>query len=417
MICWSRVIPFIILIMYFLWQIFNYIDKRKKLKKYSQLLQVDDRWDEKYIKLNQWLMKKIIRENEMENSLGIINSDDNIHDIDKQLAIKSPFQESMTSSLPSSTSSLCRELAFLVPESSSSTNDNDICSEMAREVCGIDSQFVEKITIPEGIKTNFVAANGMHLLSGETYCIFNKPPLNSLSSSSSSIQCNERWGYWKFSPILDRWVCHSKVPGVYNAEQDEFSPCKAGGGKFVIDNIEVSPESLATDYDPRQFYDVEFQKRCGCICDEKMGYIFVPEKSRTTCYRDPCRAALPPFSAAPGYVRETGYCDCGNFFTNLFDDNKQPCTACPYERPQYDEKNHTLTVFIKCGGNKNSFFHNDDDDNNDDDDDNYLFPCESDEDKLRGCRKAIFRVKPMGIINSENKIEEAEEVFENRIFW
>lgn len=391
------------LITYFLWQITNYIANRKKLKKYSQLLQVDDRWDEEYIKLNKWLFEIIDQEKEIrKNFHDKNNNNDKIND---QLKI-SPFFETLSSS---SSSPLCRELALLVPDdiASNEENNKNICAEMTREVCGLDSQFVEKIKIPEN-KSDFIAANGMHLLSGETYCIFKKPPLNSLSSSSSSVKCNERWGYWKFSPVQDRWLCHSKVPGIYNAERDEFSPCKAGNGKFIIDNIEISPEQLETEYEPRQFYDIEFQKRCGCLCDEKMGYIFVPDKSRTTCFKDPCRSALPPFSAAPGYVNETGHCDCGIYFTNLFNDKKQPCTACPFDRPQYDEKNHILTVFIKCG-NKDS----------------YLFPCESDEDEIRGCRKAIIQVKPMERKSNEDDSNEKEkrekiiieETFEERMFW
>ena len=390
MICWSRVVPFLILMLLFLWQISFYIDNRKKLKEYSQLLRGDDRWNERNIKLNRWLIKRINQENEKKRNK--IRADKDNNEDEEGMG----FLEEDTVS-----AERCRELALLVPENH--TFDEDICAKMTRDVCGIDSQFVEKITIPDGEKTNFIAANGLHLLAGETYCVFKKPPLSSYSYSSSSsslsVKCDERWGYWKYSPIQDRWVCHSKVPGIYDAEKDQFSPCSAGGGKFVIDNVQVSPEQLAKEYEPRHFYDVDFQKRCGCVCNEKMGYIFVPEKSRTTCFKDPCRAALPPFSAAPGYARDTGNCDCGKFFTNLFNDAKQPCTACPFDRPQYDEKEHTLTVFIKCGNN--------------DEDYDYLFPCESDEDKLRGCRKAVVRVKPMGNLDKKKK----RETFEDRMFW
>ena len=365
MLCWPRIIPFIFLIIYFLYKVSDYIIKRNALKKYNRLLDGDDRWDDDYIKLNKWLMKKISEENEKK-------TEDSKND--------NEFFLSSSSFSPS----LCREMALLVPENQRS--DKNICQEMSRDVCGIDSQLMEKIVIPIDEKTNFISANGMHLLPGETYCVFKKPPLN------SKVKCNENWGYWNYSPIQDRWVCRSKVPGIYNAEKDEFSPCK-GGGKFVIDNIVVSPKELANEYKPQQFYDVEFQKKCGCICDNYKGYIFVPEISRTTCFKDPCRASLPPFSAAPGYKHKTGECHCGDFFTNLFNDKKQPCTACPYDRPQYDEKNHTLTVHIKCGNQADD-----------------LFPCESYEENIRGCRKAIILVKPLS-----DKVD--NEIFEKRIFW
>ena len=406
MLCWSRVVPFFILIVLFLWQILSYITNRKKLKEYSHLLRGDDRWDERNIKLNRWLIERINQENEKKKLFETRADDDNNNNNNTSKEEEEEEEEEMLSA------ARCRELALLVPPPkknhhafSSSDDDDDICAKMTRDVCGIDSQFIEKITIPDGEKTSFIAANGLHLLSGETYCVFKKPPLSSYSSSSSSslsVKCNQTWGYWKYSPIQDRWVCHSKVPGIYDAEKDQFTPCSAGGGKFVIDNVQVSPEQLATEYEPRDFYDVEFQKRCGCACDEKMGYVFVPEKSRTTCFKDPCRAALPPFSAAPGYVSETGNCDCGRYFTNLFHDAKQPCTACPFDRPQYDEKEGVLTVFIKCG-------------NKDDEYDDYLFPCESDEDKLRGCRKAVVRVKPImrNLLDEKNN----RETFEDRMFW
>ena len=364
MFCWPRIIPFIFLLVYFLFKVSDYIKKRNTLKKYNRLLNGDDRWDEEYIKLNRWLMKKISKDNEKEGK---------------------EFKNKDDSFLSSSISpSLCHELALLVPEHQ--RLDKNICQEMSRDICGIDSQLIEKIVIPKDEKTNFISANGMHLIPGETYCVFKKPPLN------SNVKCNEIWGYWNYSPIQDRWVCRSKVPGIYNAEKDEFSPCK-GGGQFAIDNIVVPPEKLANEYKPEQFYDVEFQKRCGCICDNKKGFIFVPEISRTKCFKDPCRASLPPFAAAPGYENETGNCNCGEFFTNLFNDIKQPCTACPFDRPQYDEKNHTLTVYIKCG--------------NETDD---LFPCDSYEDNIRGCRKAIILVKPL--LEKMN-----DEIFEQRIFW
>lgn len=360
MICWSRVVPFIIIILYFSLKIINYIWKRNALTRQVRLLNGDDRWDEKYIKLNEWLMKKIGREKDfnVRNERGIDPS-------------------------PSS----CRELALLVSESQK--DRVDVCQEMSRDVCGLDSRLMEKVVIPRGEKTSFVSANGMHLIPGETYCVFKRPPL----LKSNVVECNERWGYWKYSPIQDRWVCHSKLPGIYDAEKDAFTPCSSGGGRFTIDDRVVPPEILATRYEPRDFYDVEFQKRCGCRCNGDAGYVFVPEKSRTTCFKDPCRAALPPFSAAVGYAHDTKTCECGDYFTNQFNDKRQPCTACPYDRPQYDANNYTLTVYVKCGSGKDD-----------------LFPCESAEDEIRGCRKAIVRVKPREKMTDD-------ETFEERMFW
>ena len=367
MICWHQFILFVILILCFCLKILDYIIKRNVLKKYTLLLDGDYRFDDEYININKWLKKKIMEKHS--------NNEEEQEE-----------EETFTTSITT-----CRELALLVPENR--INEINICKKLGRRACGLDSKFLEMVHIPlptddKTIPITYLSANGMHLVPGKSYCIFKKPPLN------STINCNEKWGFWKYSPVQDRWVCHSKVPGIYDSERDEFRPCNAGGGQFIIDNVVVPSQTLANDYQPEQFYDVDFQKRCGCICNKQLGYIFNPQKSLTTCYKDPCLIGLPPFSFAPGFDHMTGECRCGKYFTNIFNDNNKPCTACPFDKPHYDEKSNLLTIFIRCGKGRED-----------------LFPCESDEDEIRGCMKALVKVKPI----SQSDIDDDE--FRKRVFW
>lgn len=336
-------------------KIFHYIHRRNILKKYTKLLDGSGRFEENYVDINRWLKR--------------IAKDDAFQDRGRR-----PLQELIS----------CRDLALLIPEQN--INDKNICKELGREWCGYDSRLLEKVRIPaDDAKTPIIAANGMHLIPGRSYCIFRGPPLN------PEIKCNDRWGYWKYCPLRDRWVCHSRVPGIYDAERDEFNPCSAGEGKFTIDDQIVTPEELASNYDPEQFFDPTFQERCGCRCNRRAGYIFNPQKSRTTCYKDPCLLQLPPHSMAEGFDEETGECRCGEYFFNLFQDQRQACTACPFDTPQYDEKSKTLTIFVKCGPGD-------------------LFPCETYEDEMRGCMKALIKVKPL-----DDEIE--DKSFAGRVFW
>ena len=181
-------------------------------------------------------------------------------------------------------------------------------------------------------------------------------------------------------------MCKSKVPGVYNALQNRFDPCRREDPSGVLYFKNEKIVDIPTRFTPEEFYSVDFQKEFRCECSP--GFVFQPELSRTTCFKDPCLFNLPPSAAAPGYDKKTGECDCGKFFTNLYPNNKfSPCATCPQgAAPSYDRKTNMLTFYVKCRK----------DDNNDDDNENTaVLPCITTEDKMRGCVKAKVKVKPV----------------------
>ena len=382
--CIVYYIPLIISIIFFLWNIMRYIYYRYIFFKYIKILDGDERWDETYVNINKWL--------------EYIKTDKDTIEYNHYISSK---KSHLGNSINNNNTLPCQNMALYVPRENISIPS--ICRKMSRDFCGVDSRSMKLVNIPHD-KT-FIAASGMHLLPGESYCVYKKPPI-----SNDDRNCNETWGFWKYSPTQDMWRCHSKVPGIYDAERDKFNPCQREdkNGKFTIDNVVFSPDEIEKNLNPSDFYSMEFQLKCGCLCDKQKGYIFNPKLSRTSCYKDPCLTALPPFSAADGYDLKTGNCNCGSYFTNMFDDKRQPCTACPYNRPSYDPKTKIMTIYIKCfkesdikeiGNNPNKNINNI----------FGIFPCVTEEDKIRGCTKAVIRVNP-------NKNGDFAS-FYDRVFW
>ena len=239
------------------------------------------------------------------------------------------------------------------------------CSDISKKLCNSNVN-MRKVKIPRDLKIDIYSDNGSKLIRGKTYCIYKKPPL------TSSV-CHESWGFWQYSLKYEKWLCKSKVPGIYNSKTNRFDEACSNGKLKFEDTEYVVNDDIPKRFTPEQFYSTEFQKKFSCECSE--GYVFNPDLSRTTCFEDPCKANLPPFAAARGYDKTTGECDCAPYFTNLFPNNlKSPCTACPLGSPSYDPKTRLLTVYIKC---------------------NAHFPCVTREDKLRGCTQAYLKVKPI----------------------
>ena len=333
--------------------------KRKLIRTYINSLNVDDPWERSYVDLNKWL---------------------------KTLDSKTIFNDDLGKENPCKTTNTA---IYVTPEQRTLPS---ICKKLSRKYCKKDTNDMILIDVPE--KSNFYASNGMQLLPGESYCIYK--PL----TTQKHKKCNETWGFWKYSPVEEKWVCYSKVPGIYNAKIDKFDPCQREheNNQFLIDDKPVLPNEIPNKFSPEDFYSTQFQLRCKCRCDKNQGYIFNPKLSRTSCYKDPCLLELPPFAAANGLNIKTGDCECGQFFSNLFNNPKNPCTACPYDRPSYDPKKFELTVYIKCYNeneiNTEKRFG--------------IIPCQTPEDKIRGCTKAIIKVKHI----TNNNIS-----FTDRIMW
>ena len=252
-------------------------------------------------------------------------------------------------------------------------NDNDV---------NCRKNMMKKITIPSDFKTEIYSNAGVKLESGHSYCV-------NVSIPSHSKTCDEVWGFWHFSEKFNKWMCKSKVPGIYNAIKNTFDD-SCQNGTLLYDGQEIDKTTIPQIFTPLDFYSKEFQQRFECKCAR--GFLSAPELSRTTCFKDPCLLELPKNAAAPGY--KEGLCDCGDHFVNMYRDKNYPCTACPYNSPEFDKKTNTLTVYIKC--------YNDDKDFG-------LYPCKSQEDKIRGCMKAKIKVKPMDI--------KKETTFEELIFY
>ena len=364
--------------------------------KYIQLLNIDTAWEKDYKELNSWLkdLQNEKQQNEMERVGGGL------------LMVKGENPCKTTNT------------AFYVqPED---RNSSSICRKISRQYCGEDDKDrMILIHIPND-DSNFYASNGTQLLPGESYCIYK--PL----STQQYKKCNEIWGFWKYSSKDQKWICHSKVPGIYNAELDKFDPCQREdpNGKFLVDGKIILPRDIPSKFAPQDFYSTDFQSKCECQCDKSRGYIFNPKLSRTSCYKDPCLLELPPFAAAGGLVMNNNnsddnnyyYCDCGEYFTNLLNNPKNPCTACPFNTPSFDPQKNELTVYIKC-------YNDDDDDNNNNNKRFGIIPCSNYDDKLRGCTKAIIKVKH--VYNNKDKDEdEGEEggdddiiTFKERVGW
>lgn len=286
----------------------------------------------------------------------------------------------------------CKELVLEINQSTINDNIDDIniCDKLGGRIC--QNVKYTRVDIPEDSSVEFYASNGTILLPGCSYCLYKQPPV-----TQSGNHCDEIWGFWVYSQKYERWMCQSRVPGIYNAATHSFQGDKVCGkaGQLLFDGTPINLNEDISSFSPEQFYSEEFQERFSCECPK--GYIFHPEKSRTTCFKDHCLASLPPHAAAKGYIREGEKCDCGPFFHNINGDETFPCTACPVNTPQYDEKNHTLTVFIKCKKRLNS-------------NDFGLIPCETEEENIFGCKKVIIKVKPL-------LRNEKEYSFEDRIFF
>lgn len=369
--CHLYLLPFLIYLLIFSWVTIRYIFIRSIFLSYIKKLGGDEIWNQEYVDLNYWLKG-------LEDTRDyMINENDS--------------------------GNPCEKAVIHVPPQN---RDNPtICRALSRKVCGVDSKTMMLVQIPEDETITFFAANGMQLLPGEAYCVYKVPPP---FESNNQRRCHETWGFWKYSPIHDRWMCYSKVPGVYNAETNKFDPCQRENkkGKFLVKGKVVANEDIEIKFSPEDFHSLEFQSQCECECNKFEGLIFNPALSRTSCFKDPCLAELPIYAAAPGFNTDTGNCDCGAFFTNLFNDPKFPCTACPYDWPVYDKETHTLTIYVKCyneeeRGKRHGAARFG------------LIPCQTDEEKIKGCTKAILRVKPM----SKRYDNISEENFEERVFW
>ena len=243
------------------------------------------------------------------------------------------------------------------------------CNDLSRDLC--DGQIIlRKFTVPLNSKIDFYSHSGYKLIKGQSYCIYKPPPID----DGSSNDCNETWGFWKYSLKYNMWRCKSKVPGVYNEETNSFDPCSKGNGHLYYNNHYLPNQYISRNFNPEQFFSLKFQKKFKCDCPR--GYISRPDLSRTTCFKDPCLINLPPYSEAAGYDVKTGNCNCGPYFKNLYPDNlKSPCTMCP-DAPVWDYRNNNLIIYVKCGENDK-------------------FKCISEEDKLRGCIKTKLKVKPI----------------------
>ena len=268
---------------------------------------------------------------------------------------------------------LCKGMVIEVDD------DNEkSCNDISKNLCNN----MQKVKIPHNLKIDIYSDNGSKLINGKTYCIYKKPPL-----LTTTTICDESWGFWQYSVKYEKWLCKSKVPGIYNSRINKFDACNNGGKLKFEKNEYINNDDIPKRFTPEQFYSTDFQKKFSCECAKD--YVFNPELSRTMCFEDPCKANLPPAAAVKGYNNKTGECDCSPYFTNLFPDNlKSPCTTCPLGSPSYDPKTQMLTIYIKC---------------------NSHFPCVTPEDKIKGCTQAYLKVKP---IYDDKEVK----TFENLVF-
>ena len=324
-------------------------------------------------------------DDEEDDDDGKDNNIDEENDIIERLVVQQGKNNQQNRSI--SDPEWCKSLILQIP--SSKVNDKDICNELGGRLCsGFE---MKRINIPESFKTDIFSSNGFKLHPGQSYCVYKQPPTNSNN-------CDDVWGFWIYSPVYERWLCKSKVPGIYNSKTNTFDACQRHdpNGRLLFDGQFVD-DFKKLSLVPEDFYSEEFQTRFECHCPTS-GYISRPELSRSVCFRDPCTLSLPIHAVAPGYDKITGNCDCGKHFVNMFNDESYPCTACPYSFPDYDADTSTLSIFIKCF--------------NEDSDKLFgLFPCQSQEDKIRGCMKAQLKVKALKDSGKDNT------TFEERIFF
>ena len=377
------IITFIILLS-FLYLACEYVLHRKKM---ALTIQDDDDVDD----------DDVDADNNNNNDNDNNNYDNDNDDIIERLVVRRNNNNNRATRTTVSDPNWCKGLVLRIPSSKVNDDDEGICNELGGGLCsGIE---MKRVNIPDTFKTEIYSSNGFRLHPGQSYCLFKQPPLLETTTNT----CDDVWGFWKYSPVYERWLCMSKVPGIYNAKTNKFDACERDdpSGRVLFDG-RIVDDFKSLSLVPEDFYSEEFQRRFECDCPSS-GYLSKPELSRTFCFRDPCTLSLPIHAIAPGYNEVTGNCDCGKHFVNMYNSQEYPCTACPTSFPDYDPDTHTLSVFIKC------YNDNDDDDFDDDDDEFGLFPCHSQEDKIRGCMKAKVYVKPL--------LEEEENNFEDRIFF
>lgn len=272
-----------------------------------------------------------------------------------------------------SKSSLCKGIIVEID------NNKKNCNNLSQNLCD-GNVLLKKVTIPANSTIDFYSHTGYKLIKGQSYCIYKPPPVNNNSD------CNETWGFWKYSLKYEMWRCKSKVPGIYNEEENKFDPCGKGNGSLYYNGHYLPNDGIFKRFSPEQFYSLEFQRQFKCDCPR--GYISKPELSRTTCFKDPCLINLPPHADAVGYETKTGNCKCTPFFKNLYPDNpKSPCTMCP-DAPVWDYRNNDLILYVKCGSG-------------------YKFNCLTEEDKIRGCVKTKLKIK----------IKHFKDKFKNIVFF
>ena len=298
----------------------------------------------------------------------------------------------------------------------------DICDQLGGKIC--ENISFKRVDIPENAGATFYTSTGIKLLPGFSYCLYKPPPVQ-----HSDYQCDPDWGFWIFSPKYERWLCQSRVPGIYNAASDSFlDACKCGGvggdrekkedGVLLFDGEPLigGNAAIKTRFKAEDFYSPDFQKRFSCRCPR--GYIFDSSVSRTRCIKDKCLVGLPEFAAAPGLDPVTKQCRCGPHFFNIDSNLDMPCTGCPVNTPQYDAASNTLSVYMKCKKHRHDFG---------------LYPCRTDEEKILGCTKIVIKVKPIyrrlksktskNIDGGKDSLGDNEDhtledySFEDRIFW
>ena len=320
--------------------------------------------------------EKNIYINDDDNANSIENNSLKIYDMDKWLKKN---KNSIQKEDNDYNISLCKGMVIEI-------NNKENCNDISKHLCdGI--VLMKKITIPKDMKIDLYSHTGYKLVKGRSYCIYKPPPALLLNNTSDYENCNETWGFWQYSLINESWQCKSKVPGIYDAIENKFNPCKKGYLYYA--NSFLNNNFIPKKFIPEDFYSSEFQKKFHCQCPQ--GYISRPDISRTTCFKDPCIANLPENSLVGGYDKKTGNCNCTPYFSNLYPNNlKSPCTACP-NHPSYDLNSNILTLYIKCGNDEK-------------------FPCVTEEDKLRGCIKAKIKVKPK-LNNDKN------EAFKDLVFF
>ena len=280
----------------------------------------------------------------------------------------------------------CKNLVLEIPDDN---DDDNICDNLGDGLCKHIE--MKRVKIPNDLTSELYTSNGIKLMPGRSYCLYKQPPLK-----HSDQRCDSVWGFWKYSPVYERWLCKSKVPGVYSAGTNLFDACQREDpkGQLLFDGQPIDDIKNIPEIIPESFNSLDFQARFECQCPTS-GFVSRPDLSRTSCYNDPCLATLPRLAVAPGYNILDDSCDCGSHFGNMFNDKKYPCTACPSSFPSYDEQSKIMTIYVKCDGGDNPSFG--------------LFPCLSDEDKIRGCIKATVKIKALK--------QTDDDTFEDRIFF